>query len=223
MQLRPEGPLTMNALMTLGGAAVAACLGIHSAAAATIVLQDNFDASTQMLNWPGDGIFESIPQPVANGSPSVDLIGVGGSWDFFAGQYGNYVDMDGSTGYGINPAGQLDSVNKSIPAGSYVLTFLMGGNQRNAPGKTTVISLGDWSTTVGPLSGVPTSTLTYYIFSFITTGGTLSFLEIGNSDQQGNILDDVTLSAVPIPAALPLFAGGLGLMGWMARRRRKTA
>ena len=29
-------------------------------------------------------------------------------------------------------------------------------------------------------------------------------------------------SAVPLPAALPLFAGGLGLMGWMARRRRKS-
>ena len=29
-------------------------------------------------------------------------------------------------------------------------------------------------------------------------------------------------SAVPIPPALPLFAGGLGLMGWLARRR-KTA
>jgi hypothetical protein len=28
-------------------------------------------------------------------------------------------------------------------------------------------------------------------------------------------------SAVPVPAALPLFAGGLGLLGWMARRRRR--
>ena len=28
------------------------------------------------------------------------------------------------------------------------------------------------------------------------------------------------VTPVPIPAALPLFAGGLGLMGWMARRRR---
>jgi hypothetical protein len=26
---------------------------------------------------------------------------------------------------------------------------------------------------------------------------------------------------VPLPAALPLFAGGLGLLGWMARRRQK--
>ena len=29
------------------------------------------------------------------------------------------------------------------------------------------------------------------------------------------------INPVPLPAALPLFAGGLGLMGWMARRKRK--
>jgi hypothetical protein len=29
------------------------------------------------------------------------------------------------------------------------------------------------------------------------------------------------LQAVPVPAALPLFAGGLGLLGWLARRRRQ--
>lgn len=31
-----------------------------------------------------------------------------------------------------------------------------------------------------------------------------------------------SVAAVPLPAALPLFAGGLGLMGWLARRRRKA-
>jgi hypothetical protein len=31
------------------------------------------------------------------------------------------------------------------------------------------------------------------------------------------------VSAVPLPAALPLFAGGLGLLGWMAKRRRSQA
>jgi hypothetical protein len=31
------------------------------------------------------------------------------------------------------------------------------------------------------------------------------------------------LETTPLPAALPLFAGGLGLMGWLARRRRRQA
>ena len=30
------------------------------------------------------------------------------------------------------------------------------------------------------------------------------------------------VAPVPIPAALPLFAGGLGFFGWMTRRRRKS-
>lgn len=39
-------------------------------------------------------------------------------------------------------------------------------------------------------------------------------------------IDDVRLGAsvapVPVPASLPLLIGGLGAMGWMARRRRKS-
>jgi hypothetical protein len=30
-------------------------------------------------------------------------------------------------------------------------------------------------------------------------------------------------SPVPLPAAAPQFAAGLGLMGWLSRRRRQTA
>jgi hypothetical protein len=32
-----------------------------------------------------------------------------------------------------------------------------------------------------------------------------------------------TLSAAPLPAALPLFAGGLGVMGWLTTRRKRKA
>ena len=31
------------------------------------------------------------------------------------------------------------------------------------------------------------------------------------------------VSTTPLPASLPLFAGGLGLIGWLARRRNRKA
>lgn len=39
----------------------------------------------------------------------------------------------------------------------------------------------------------------------------------------GGTFGDVPVSATPIPAALPLFAGGLGVLGFVARRRKRAA
>jgi hypothetical protein len=39
----------------------------------------------------------------------------------------------------------------------------------------------------------------------------------------GPALDDASVTAVPLPAALPLFASGLVGLGWLSRRRRKRA
>lgn len=45
----------------------------------------------------------------------------------------------------------------------------------------------------------------------------------GVDDSFVQIRSDFEQTVVPIPAALPLFAGGLGLLAWMARRRRSQA
>jgi len=37
------------------------------------------------------------------------------------------------------------------------------------------------------------------------------------------VQDAVTASATPLPAALPLFAGGLGMVGFLARRKKRKA
>ena len=54
---------------------------------------------------------------------------------------------------------------------------------------------------------------------------TLSLFDLsGNS--LGSVSEQVVVgtgaSAVPLPATLPLFASGLGVMGWFARRKRKA-
>jgi len=49
-------------------------------------------------------------------------------------------------------------------------------------------------------------------------GQTLA-IKMTSADVQTNF-DNARLSAVPLPAALPLFSGGLALLGFAVRRRR---
>jgi hypothetical protein len=57
--------------------------------------------------------------------------------------------------------------------------------------------------------------------------GTISYIiwESSNPTFAGVSIDNLTFEAsvVPVPPALPLFAGGLGLLGWLSRRKRKGA
>lgn len=72
--------------------------------------------------------------------------------------------------------------------------------------------------------------MTYHLsFDIVADGNsTIAFNFIGNSTQgwpdEGFGIDNVSVSGTPLPAALPLFAtglGALGLLGW--RRKRKAA
>ena len=122
-----------------------ATVGFLTAANAGVVLSDNFDSDTAVLNWPGDSVFTSVPSPGdVYGQPSVDLVGVGDGFGNLAYQ-GNSVDLDGSTGYGNTPiAGELQSV-MSLATGDYTVTFVMAGNLRGAPAQTTVVHIGSVS------------------------------------------------------------------------------
>jgi hypothetical protein len=54
------------------------------------------------------------------------------------------------------------------------------------------------------------SILTDVAFRSVTLSSTQAAFEFAN------------MTATPIPAALPLFATGLGLMGWLGRRRKRA-
>jgi PEP-CTERM motif len=149
-------------------------------------------------------------------SPSVDLVGPG----FFQSLAfsGNSVDLDGSTGTGFSPSGQLQSV-ASFGLSDYVLTFVLSGNQRNAPEQTTTISLGGQSFSITPTDDVYHT----YTHTFVGASGQLNFLESGPSDQQGNLLDNVVLAAVPEPSTWAMMILGFAGVGFMAYRRRKDS
>jgi hypothetical protein len=204
-------------------AAAAALLGAvacaQTANAAGVVLSDNFDAGTAQGNWAGDTTFLSIPQPGnVNGSPSVDLVGAG-FFDNLAFS-GNSVDLDGSTGNGNNPSGELQSV-ASLTSGTYEVQFELAGNLRGATAQTTTISIGGQSQTLTPANNQP---YTLETLIFHNTSGQVSFTDSGPSDQQGNLLDNVVVSSVPEPATWAVMLVGFGAMGAAMRNsRRKLA
>jgi hypothetical protein len=207
-----------KALTTAIILAAAVCLRAQSSEAG-VVLSDNFNSDTQTLNWNGDAVFNVVPSPPVSGQASVDLIGTG-FYDFYPG-HGNYLDLDGSTGYGFSPAGVVTSV-ASFGAGTYNLTFDLGGNARAAPAETTVITLG--STTIATITLLSGDPYSLYSFNFSSAGGHLTFTENGPSDQQGNILDNVTLATTPLPSTWTmLIAGFVGLGFFAYRGSRKNA
>jgi hypothetical protein len=205
----------MRTKILLAGLAAAALFAGH--ASASVFLSDNFNGEVpppDQLNWTGDASFNVTSPP-----SSVDLIGVGGSFDFLPGN-GGYVDLDGSTGSGNDPAGQLTSTGSFGP-GFYTLTFDLAGNQRGAPQQSTTVTLGDFSQTFGPLASSVGFT-THVLHIHTTVGGNLVFTENGPSNQQGNLLDNVSL-AVPEPATWAMMLMGFGGLGAMLRSRRKLA
>jgi hypothetical protein len=116
-----------------------------------------------------------------------------------------YVGGRDDTYYDANPVTDLQiGLNSSAALNTYI------------PATGIAPAAGGWSlytaTYVATASGLPITIL----------------LEENSSNQQGD-WTDVTLSyvsAVPLPAALPLFAGGLSLFGgigyWRKRRRNKA-
>jgi hypothetical protein len=197
---------------------------IITAPANAALLSDNFDSSTATGNWPGDLVFQSFPLPGnVTGSPSVDLVGPGFFPELAMPSNGNSVDLDGSTGSGHSPAGELKSF-LSFVLGNYIVQFDLAGNLRGATAQTTTVCIGGSCQSLSPANNQP---YTLEMLSFTGVSGNLTFTDPGPSDQIGNLLDNVVVNAAPGPIpgagllsyiALGLF--GFGSMGWKRLRQQ---
>jgi PEP-CTERM motif len=204
----------MKLIGVLAPAVLAAAIFAGAPSAhAGVVLSDNFDADTPTLNWPGDSVFQSIPQPGnITGLPSIDLVSAS---DGFPGLVfmGNSVDLDGSTGSGNSPAGELQSLT-SLSTGSYTVQFEFAGNERGALPETTVISIGNQSFSLTPPNSQGYTLTTLF---FTNVSGQLSFTDLGPSDQQGNLIDNIVVTTgVPEPSTWAMMVLGFVGLGFAA-------
>jgi hypothetical protein len=189
-----------------------ALLALPFSAQATTILFDDFEANPNGLN--------STPAGWAVTQGTVDTIGTG----FFQ-MYGpgRYIDMNGSTGQ----AGRIERQVNVVAGQTYQLSFSYGYNTGSGANETLGFGVGGFSGSIGPaiIGTVTPPTFNTYAVQFVAavTGSvTLHFADIGNTpgDGGGAVIDNVRLSAVPVPAAASLLLLALGGLGLAARRKR---
>lgn len=190
-------------------AALTLAFAASGTAQAAPVFEDNFDSYTLATNTTAFG----GNWTVTNGT--VDVIGTG-FFDFYPGN-GKYIDLDGSS----SNAGLFSTKSLTLNAGDYTVQFSLGGSTRGDT-NSVVVNFGSYSETFTLGSASPLTVYTRTV-SFASAGNAFLSFENSGGDNLGIILDNVSISAVPEPETFAMMLSGIGLMGFAASRRRKSA
>jgi hypothetical protein len=176
---------------------------------------DNFDSepfslNSALTNWT-----------IVNGS--IDVIGPG-FYDFYPGN-GRYLDMNGTTSQGGTIV--TNSTFNIVAGQKYKLSFNHGTNlySQGSPEQLN-FAVGTNASSLAITNTIPGITTGLLTFNWIFTAGTTQAASIlfadggvSNTDNGGPILDNVSLSPIPVPPALPLFLIGVAAVGVTANRK----
>ena len=197
--------------------ASALLLSTTVASHAAVLFTDSFDSSPLALN--------STPIGWTLDYGSLDVIGP--DYNFYPGT-GNHIDMNGSTSQ--SGGMHTNAVFNFIAGNTYTLSFNYGNNANSANNGSTetlvATVLGFPGVTINQVGAIASYLVGSYSFTALSNfSSALYFNASGTNDGDngGLILDNVSLSVVPVPAALPLLAAGLGVLGFAGRRRRAKA
>lgn len=189
---------------------LAAALAFAGAVSAAPLFEENFDdeAATYgtVENFTNFSTFS-----VSGGT--VDLIeDPGNPYGLTCETAGGCIDLDGSTGN----AGLVSDIITLDAGQEYTLSFDLSGNQRGGEDTVTVT----FYTVLDSIGVSYDAGWNTYTYSFFGDGNDyqLGFQNLGG-DNVGALLDNVVISAVPVPAAGFLLLGALGGFGLMRRRK----
>lgn len=214
----------------LGIALLALGLSAPVTVNATTIFADNFNsnAADQLDTAPAGWT-------IKNGT--VDIIGAGGSFDWYSGN-GSYIDLDGSmAALGQNSYMLSNTVFNVIGGQGYTFSFDYGINHNDGSDSDQII-MGIYNFTTNALENLITVDAnaldhTSGLFTFTSFFGVANYstqvslffkgISVGDADQSGGIIDNVSVSTVPIPAAGLLLLSGLAGLGGASRLRRKSA
>ena len=197
-------------------------------------------AAPASANYLIDGSFElELP---GLGNPDWDVFQNVGAWEKVSGsgievQAGN---VGGTTAYDGDNKVELDSdfapdTNSKmqqtvhLEQGSYEFSFAYFARESNE--NTNGIGYSLAPVQPGDISNQVTGGYTG-IWQVITeqfsvgAGGedvVVSFWAYGLDDTRGGYIDDVRISAVPLPTSVVMFGAALLGLGWLGRRRKKSA
>ena len=174
--------------------------------------------SATVTNAGGD--FEVVTQPTWDGNfpAGVSLLGNGA---FAAGN-----DSDPNNGPDItisftNPVKAAGAQIQAVYYGDFVAEITAYDASSNLLGSFSLLGnsndFPDTAIFIGILSDA--SNISKIVFDLLSAESFPNEFAIGTLQTYA----DVTSTTTPLPAALPLFAGGLSLLGWAAARRRKPA
>ncbi len=198
----------MKIKLAILAAAVASVFSVSAQAAP--IYSDNFDSYTaDQLNWAPP----ALSGWTVTGGGTVDIIGISGSYDFLTGN-GRYVDLDGSNGN----SGLLSHTVSLLAGQTYSLSFDLAGSHRGSS-ETVDVNFGTTAATF-TLASSDGFSLHTMNFSAISTGlYSFNYQNLGG-DNVGALLDNVAVNSVPEPESYAMFMAELGVMGFIARRRK---
>ena len=213
------------ACLACATALVTGAVGLAREAQAVGITNGSFEVGTVD---PGSGFLTLGASSTAVTGWNIEY----GSIDYIGGYW---VAKDGVRSIDLNGT-EMSAISQSLsgltPNQEYKVSFWLAGNPDSGVNpKTldvlTLINSQSYSfDATGKTHGAMGWVEKYFYFTADATTALLTFKSTTDDCCWGAALDNVSIAATPLPAALPLFGsalGAFGLLGWFRRRRTATA